>query len=79
MCRMRAFAAGYGMDDAALAAAMALVGDRCREVARFVNQRAGEGVPGFVRLVADGHDTMWLRNAAHADEQLPAWLAALAP
>lgn len=75
--RMRAFAAGYGLDDVSLAAAMGLVPERCLEVARLLHQRADEGVPGFVRLVAEGHSAMWRANAAHAATHLPAWLDAL--
>jgi len=77
--RMRRFAAGYGLTDGELAATMGLVGDRCQEVARFLRQRASEGVAGFVRLLAEGHDAAWRRNAEHATAQLPAWLDALAP
>jgi len=76
--RMRSFAEGYGLTDAELAAAMELVGDRCLEVVRFLQQRAAEGVPGFVRLLVKGEDVAWRRNAHHAAAQLPAWLDALA-
>jgi Ser/Thr protein kinase RdoA (MazF antagonist) len=75
--RMRAFATGYGHDDDDLATAMGLVPERLLEVARFVHQRADEGVPGFVQLVAEGHDAKWRTNAEHAAAQLPAWLDAV--
>jgi hypothetical protein len=45
--------------------------------ARFLRQRADEGVPGFVRLVAEGHDTRWRTIAEHAAAKLPAWLDAV--
>lgn len=65
--------------DGELAGALAMVDDRCLEVVRFVRQRAAEGVPGFVRLLAEGHDAMWRRNAEYPASQRPAWLDALAP
>ena len=75
--RMRAFATGYGLDDNDLATAMGLVPERLLEVARFLRQRADEAVPGFVRLVAEGHDARWRTIAEHAAAQLPAWLDAV--
>jgi len=75
--RMRAFAAGYSLDDDDLATTMSLVPERLLEVARFVHQRADEGGPGFVRLLAEGHADMWRMNAAHAATQLPSRLDAL--
>ena len=55
-------------------------GPRARAVARgrpLVHLRADEGVPGFVQLVAEGHDAKWRANAEHAAAQLPAWLGAV--
>ena len=76
--RMRAFAAGYGLDDEDLATTIGLMPARLREVTRFVHRRADEGVAGFVRFVAEGRDVLWSTNAEHAAARLPAWLAALA-
>jgi tRNA A-37 threonylcarbamoyl transferase component Bud32 len=75
--RMRAFAAGYGLDDAGLAAAIALIPDRLLEVTRFVQQRADEGISGFVRFVEEGRTVLWSASAEHAVRQLPAWLDSL--
>lgn len=75
--RMRRFAAGYGLSDEELADVMRLVGDRCFEVVRYLEQRAAEGIPGFVRLIARGDTIEWRRTGEHAAAQLPAWLEVL--
>jgi hypothetical protein len=76
--RMRRFAAGYGIDDGELAAAISLLPSVCGDVSRRMQQRAADGSPGHVRLVEEeGHDVRWLQRGSYVAGRLPAWLDAL--
>jgi Ser/Thr protein kinase RdoA (MazF antagonist) len=71
--RLRLFTSAYGLDDARLAASLALVPARCQDIADDLRRRAALDEPAFVRMVVDGHDANWEGAARHVAERLPTW------
>ena len=75
--RVELFASEYGMSAQLLDAALDLVPDRCRATLELIESRAAEGDPSFVRMVDEGHATLWSSAVTHVDDALPRWRALL--
>ena len=74
--RVDRFAQAYGAAPDLVREALTRVPARCRSIADETEARAARGIPGFVRMVADGHPESWRNGAEHVAERLPRWLDA---
>jgi hypothetical protein len=77
VARVKAFAKGYGMDDAELRDTLSLVPERSESIAVGTERLASEDDAAFARLVADGHPQAWREAAIYAAERLDEWLLGL--
>ena len=73
--RVNLFASAYGMSAQLLDAALDLVPDRCRATLELIESRAAAGDPSFVRMVDEGHATLWSTAVTHVDDAVPRWRA----